>query len=61
MMTITLLSDEGVDDEFEFDDDQDNDMPDRDHDDDHDYPLIRLLKGEDEGVDISQVVFEEVH
>ena len=33
---------------------------DNEHDDDH-HPLIRLLECEDEGVDISQVVFEEVH
>ena len=25
------------------------------------YPLVRLLEGEDEGVDISQVVLQEVH
>ena len=29
------------------------------HDDDH--PLVGLLEGENEGVDVSQVVFEEVH
>ena len=25
------------------------------------YPLVRLLEGEDEGVDISQVILQEVH
>ena len=54
MMIITLLS--GHNDQ---DDNQDKNQCNDDHDDHH--PLVRLLEGEDEGVDVSQVVFEEVH
>ena len=32
-----------------------------DKDDKDAHPLVRLLKGENEGVHVSQVIFEEIH
>ena len=53
----TLLSDDNDIDDVERDNDDDtNDNNDKDA-----HPLVGFLKGENEGVHVSQVIFEEIH
>ena len=49
----TLLSADDVE--------RDNDNDNNDNNDKIAHPLVRLLKGENEGVHVSQVIFEEIH
>ena len=53
--TATLFSDDDDIDDVEHDDDN------NDNNDKIAHPLVRLLKGENEGVHVSQVIFEEIH
>ena len=55
--TATLFSDDDDIDDVERDNDDDtNDNNDKDA-----HPLVGFLKGENEGVHVSQVIFEEIH